>query len=58
MLLLLMFNINDNIIGTTFSYYIIILKYVIILFLLLQFFLPSLTVVRLPIYVYTHFSET
>lgn len=57
MLLLLMFNINDNIIGTTFSYYIIILKYVIIL-LLLQFFLPSLTVVRLPIYVYTHFSET
>lgn len=42
MLLLLMFNINDNIIGTTFSYYIIILKYVIILFLLQFFYLVSL----------------
>lgn len=56
MLLLLMFNINDNIIGTTFSYYIIILKCYYIF--IITVFLPSLTVVRLPIYVYTHFSET
>jgi len=38
MLLLTNDNINDNIIGTTFSYYLIVLKYVIILFLLLQSF--------------------
>lgn len=55
-------NINDNIIGTTFSYYIIILK----CYFYYCSFLPSLTAVRLVFYFYiyiymyihTHFSET